>query len=148
MKISSTAFKENELIAKKYTCDGEGISPPITIENIPRDTKSLALIVRDPDAPSGDFVHWLVWNIPPDTEEFKEGKIPKGETREGVNDADEIGWIPPCPPEGKHRYEFNLYALDSNIDLPVMSNKIDLLSKIQGSLIEEAQIVGVYEKNK
>lgn len=145
MKITSTAFKHNKLIPKEYTCQGEGLNPPLNISELPDGTKSLALVVHDHDAPSGDFVHWLVWNIDPKVSEIKEGWMPV-DAQEGENDAGKVGWIPPCPPSGKHRYEFHFYALDSIIDLLPTSNKTDLRDEMKGKVLKEASLVGFYEK--
>lgn len=145
MKITSTAFKHNKMIPKKYTCQGEGINPPLHISDLPEGTKSLALIVHDHDLPGGDFVHWLVWNFDPKVSDIKEEWMPI-DAQEGKNDAGKIGWIAPCPPFGKHRYEFHLYALDSIIDLLPTSNKMDLREEMKGKILEEASLVGFYEK--
>lgn len=146
MKISSTAFKHNKMIPKEYTCEGEGLNPPLTIsEPPPEGTKSLALIVHDHDGPEGDFVHWVVWNIDPKIKEMKEGLMPV-DAQEGKNDAGESGWVPPCPPSGRHRYEFSLYALNAIIDLPTSSDKHDLRKEMIGRILEETSIVGFYEK--
>ena len=143
MKITSSAFEDNTLIPKKYTCEGENISPHLHVSGMPQETKSMALIVSDPDAPSGDFVHWLVWNISPDMEEVGEGTIPDGAV-EGFNDFGAVGWGGPCPPSGMHRYEFHAYALDSLIDLPETANKTDLRSELGGRILDEAVLIGLY----
>lgn len=145
MILSSSAFEENTLIPKKYSCEGKNINPPLSISNVPEATRSLVLIVTDPDAPSGNFTHWLVWNISPLTTVIEEGALPD-EVVEGKNDFGTFGWGGPCPPSGMHRYEFQLYALDTLIQLPQTSNKTDVLSHISGLVLEEATLTGLYAK--
>lgn len=137
---------ENTMIPRKYTCQGENTSPPLAIRDVPSGTKSLVLLVRDPDAPSEDFVHWLLWGIHPSVKKIDEGIVPKG-THEGLNDFGKFGWGGPCPPSGIHRYEFHLYALDTEISLPDASSKTDLRSHMNGSILEEALITGLYTKS-
>lgn len=146
MEITSSAFMQETMIPKKYTCQGENSSPPLFFSNVPENTKSLALEVRDPDAPSGDFVHWIAWNIDPTVTQIMEGRVPRG-VIQGMNDFGKPGWGGPCPPSGIHRYEFHLYALDQLIQLPQVSTKIDLRSNMNGSILEEASIVGLYTKS-
>ena len=133
------------MIPKDYTCQGDGINPSLRIEEVPEGTKSLALIMHDHDVAGGDFVHWLAWNIDPKVPEIKEGWMPI-DAMEGKNDAGQVGWIPPCPPSGKHRYEFHIYALDSILDLLPTSNKTDFRDEIKGKILAEASLVGFYEK--
>lgn len=107
--IKSPAFEPNTLIPKKYTCEGQNTNPPLTIQNIPQNTKSIAIIMDDPDAVEGIFDHWIVWNIPPQTTEISENYI---QGTQGINTAEENGYHGPCPPRGKpHRYFFKVYAL-------------------------------------
>ncbi len=138
MKIQSPAFQNNELIPAKYTCTGENIAPDLSFSEIPEETKSLALIVDDPDAPSGDFVHWLVWNIDPS------GDISSGV--QGKNDFGENKYGGPCPPSGVHRYFFKLFALDSTLDIPTSSTKADLLSAIEGHILAQSKLIGKFSK--
>ena len=145
MKITSNAFEEGEMIPKKYTCEGEDVSPKLEISDPPLGTMCYALIIVDPDAPTEDFVHWLLWNIQPDIEEIMEGTAPIGSI-EGANDFGRPGWGGPCPPSGVHRYEFHLYALDRTIELPPMSEKNELRSLIKDYILEEATLVGTYQK--
>lgn len=146
MKITSPAFAHNGMIPKKYTCQGEDARPLFEISDPPADTKSLAIIVQDPDAPTGDFVHWIIWDISPEVQEIGEDTIPVGAV-EGISDFGRMGWGGPCPPSGTHRYEFYLYALDSPIRLPAGSNKTDFRNEITGHILEEAQLIGLYEKS-
>lgn len=144
MQITSTAFEHNKSIPSKYTCDGENISPPISIREIPEGTKSLALIVDDPDAPSKTWVHWLVWNIDPGTSEIEEGSAPAG--IEGTTDFGRTGWGGPCPPSGTHRYFFKLYALDSDLNLDSSATKEELEAAMENHILEQSELVGLYQK--
>lgn len=146
MELSSTAFGNKEKIPSKYTCDGDEVSPPLKISNVPEDTKSLALISEDPDAPSGNWIHWVVWNIPPDTDEIPEGSLPSGAV-EGVTSFGDNKYGGPCPPSGSHRYYFRLYALDTDIDLPVASGKEDLKDAMENHIIEQAELMGTYTRS-
>lgn len=146
MEIISQAFEQNTTIPRIYTCEGENISPPLSIRNAPKGTRSFVLIVVDHDAPRVDFTHWLMWNIAPDSVEIKEGKPPQ-EAREGLNDFGKFGWGGPCPPSGIHRYEFQLFALDSMINMPDTSSKSDLQVQMNGLILAEASLVGLYGKS-
>ena len=145
MKITSTAFKHNKMIPKQYSCEGENINPPLFISEVPIPAKSLVLILHDHDGPDNDFVHWVVWNIDPKIKEIKEGSLPV-DAVEGKNDAGKDGWFGPCPPSGKHRYEFHFYALSSILDLPMTTDKKKLREVMQGKILEESSLVGLYEK--
>ena len=112
LTVSSPVFKNNGTIPSKYTCDRANVNPLLSIEHIPAGTKSLALIVDDPDAPAGIWVHWVLWNIRPETKELRENSVPKG-AQQGMNDFRKHPYSGPCPPSGTHRYVFNLYALDT-----------------------------------
>ena len=125
MQIISAAFKSNQPIPSKYTCDGKNISPPLEFKDVPQNASSLALIVDDPDAPGGDFVHWLVWNIPPTVLSILENFVPEGAVQ-GTTDFGNKKYGGPCPPSGTHHYFFKLFALDANLDLPPSSTKKDL----------------------
>lgn len=145
MNISSSSFDQNGLIPAKYTCDGKNISPQLSFSNIPENTISLALIVDDPDAPGGDWVHWLLWNIDPKTSEVKEGGVPEGAVQ-GLTDFGNNNYGGPCPPSGVHRYQFKLYALDTNLNLSENSKKSDLEKAIDGHIIDQTVSVGLYQK--
>jgi Raf kinase inhibitor-like YbhB/YbcL family protein len=145
MKLTSTAFTHNENIPSKYTCDGEDLSPPLTVSGVPASAKSLALIVDDPDAPAGDWVHWTLWNIKPDTTEIVEDKVPQGAT-EGYTDFGKPGWGGPCPPSGVHHYQFKLYALDSVLDLPATARKADLEKAMKEHSLDSTVLVGLYQR--
>jgi len=142
MKISSI-FKNNEMIPKKFTCQGKGINPKLIFEDIPKEAKSLALIMDDPDAPNQTFVHWVIFNMPI-THKIDEDSFLG---IEGINSAGEIGYIAPCPPTGSHRYFFKLYALDIMLDLKKGASKKDLELAMKDHIIEKTQIIGLYAKS-
>jgi len=147
LRISSNAFPNNGNIPSKYTCDGHDINPPLLIENVPQGSKSLVLIVDDPDAPMGTWVHWVVWNISPQTKEIKENDTPKGASF-GLNDFRKKSYGGPCPPSGTHRYFFKLYALDTALDLPAGAKKADTEKAMKGHIISQTQVIGLYKKSK
>ncbi|MBN2093805.1 MAG: YbhB/YbcL family Raf kinase inhibitor-like protein [Candidatus Zambryskibacteria bacterium] len=146
LKITSVAFEEGGKIPSKYTCDGENINPPFKIENIPPEAKSLALIADDPDAPSGVWVHWTVWNIDPNINKITEGNVPKGAI-EGQTSFGNSGYGGPCPPSGSHHYLFKFYALDTKLDLPVETNNDELEGFIRNHLIASGGLTGIYERD-
>jgi Raf kinase inhibitor-like YbhB/YbcL family protein len=146
MKLSSPAFKNNDLIPSKYTCQGENISPPLHITEVPKEAQSLILIVDDPDAPGGDFVHWTVWNIKPDLSEISENNVPNGAIQ-GQTDFGQAKYGGPCPPSGTHHYQFKLYALDCTLSLSATTTKTDLEKAMQGHILEQSLLVGLYKKN-
>lgn len=143
--IESPAFKNNTSIPKQYTCDGKDMNPPLAIRNIPSGTKSLALIVDDPDAPSGMWVHWVVWNIDPGTTQIDENSVPAG-AAQGRNDFKKTSYGGPCPPSGTHRYFFKLYALDTKLNLGNNSTKQDVEKAMKGHIIGDAQTMGLYKR--
>ena len=142
LKVSSIAFNENELIPVKYTCDGANVSPPLKIDHIPEEAKSLAVIVDDPDAPVGTWVHWVMWNIPV-THQIKENKA---HGIQGINDFGKNKYQGPCPPGGIHRYFFKVYALDDLIELPVNTTKHQLEKAMGEHIIAFGELVGIYER--
>ena len=144
MKLSAE-FKNGESIPKKFTCDGEDTNPELSIEDVPVDAKSLVLIVDDPDAPSGLWIHWTVWNIKPGTETIKENAVPPGAT-EGATSAGGPGYHGPCPPDGEHRYFFKLYALDIELNLSPTTEKEGLEEAMVGHVLDKAELVGVYAR--
>lgn len=144
-KISTPAFENNGTIPVRYTCDGPDVNPPLRIENAPPAAKSLVLIVDDPDAPRGLWVHWLAWNIPPEISEIKENSVPKGAVQ-GMNDFRKHIYGGPCPPSGTHRYFFKLYALDTMLTIGNHSEKPDLEKAMKGHVIAETQIMGRYSR--
>ena len=149
MLLISPSFENNGMIPKKFARDGGNINPELRIENVPVSAKSLALIMHDSDAPMlGGFTHWVVWNIVPTTALVKEESAPPGAV-EGRNTRGTGGYTGPYPPPGHgiHHYEFYLYALDATLDLPVASSKAELEVAMQGRIIEETKLVGLYERN-
>jgi Raf kinase inhibitor-like YbhB/YbcL family protein len=142
LTVTSTAFKNDEQIPIKYTCDGEEINPPLHIDGIPEEAKSLVLIVDDPDAPRGVFDHWLVWNIETRTT-IAEGSIP-GVV--GINGFGKTAYGGPCPPSGVHRYLFKVFALDSNLNLPAGADKKTLEQAMHSHVIADGELIGRYSK--
>ena len=146
LKIESTAFNNGELIPLKHTCDGENVNPPLVITGIPENTESLVLIVEDPDAPGGKWIHWTVWNISPSTNEIPENSVPQGAV-EGVTDFGTPGYGGPCPPSGKHRYFFKLYSLDTALNLTPSATVKDIEEAMRGHIIESTELMGTYERS-
>lgn len=143
LTVTSPAFQPNGKIPRKYSCDGQDINPPLTIEGVPKVSKSLALIIDDPDAPSGTFDHWVVWNIPPSTTTIPENSVPG---IEGLNSARQIGFTGPCPPSGTHRYFFKVYALDTELSLGRKSTKKQLEKAMQEHLLAKGELIGLYSR--
>lgn len=146
IQISSSAFTQNGSIPAKYTCDGLDVSPPLMIENVPPGAKSLALIVDDPDAPAGTWVHWVVWNIEPSAKEIKEDSLPAG-AQEGMSDFRKRGYGGPCPPSGTHRYFFKLYALDITLNLGPNTTKALLEQAIKRHIVAQSDLIGRYKRH-
>ena len=151
LSISSPAFQDGERIPAKYTCQGQDISPPLKWNRVPDETQSLTLIVDDPDAPSGVFTHWVIFNLPPDSRELPEAvpaasQLPSG-ALQGKNDFGKIGYGGPCPPPGyPHRYRFTLYALDRQLDLKAGSSKQQVLNAMEGHILAQGQLTGTYQR--
>jgi Raf kinase inhibitor-like YbhB/YbcL family protein len=145
MKITSAAFKHNQTIPFKYTCDGENISPPLAFADIPENTRSLVLIIDDPDASAGYWIHWLVWNIDPKITQIIENSVPQGAI-EGITSFSKPGYGGPCPPSDTHRYFFKLYALDIKLELTSESKKEDIEQVIQGHILDSAELIGLYQR--
>ncbi len=149
LQICSTSFQPNGEIAKKYTADGEDISPQIVISKLPTGTKSVALSCEDPDAPVGTWFHWLIWNISPSTTELKEGVLPKPEladgSLQGLNDFKKTGYNGPSPPKGPaHHYHFKVFALDQKLDLKANSDKGAFYKAIEGHTLGTGEVIGLY----
>lgn len=141
--VKSPAFESNKQIPKKYSCDGEEVNPPLTVDGIPTAAKTLALVVDDPDAPRGTFDHWVVYNISPTTK-IGENSVPG---MQGVNSASQHGYIGMCPPSGTHRYFFKVYALDTKLDLkPENTRKKDLEKAMQGHILAKGELIGLYNR--
>lgn len=146
MIIKSPSFNEGEFILSKFTCDGENTNPRLDIVAVPSSAKSLALIIDDPDSPSGNWLHWSIWNMSPKTKFIEEGKAPAGAT-EGMTDFRSVGYGGPCPGQGTHRYQFSLYALDTILDLPRGAKRDELEAAMEGHILGQARLVGVYKRN-
>jgi len=144
LKLISTVFSHNGHIPPLYTCEGKNINPPLIVENIPDGTKTLALIVEDPDAPRGVFDHWILWNISPN-EAIAENSNPG---ISGTNSFGKTGYGGPCPPSGEHRYFFRVFALDDELTLLTGSTKEELLDAMKGHILASAELMGVYQKHK
>ena len=156
LELRSTAFAHEGEIPRKYTCDGEDHSPPLSWTGVPADTKSLALIVDDPDAPDPKapkrvYVHWVLYNIPPDAaglaEAVRAADLPRG-TLEGLNDWGRTGYGGPCPPVGRHRYFHKLYALDTVLRDLGAATKAQVEAAMKGHVIAHAELVGTYQKKQ
>ncbi|MCL4416737.1 MAG: YbhB/YbcL family Raf kinase inhibitor-like protein [Actinobacteria bacterium] len=145
MKIISSAFENNSLMPSKYTCEGPEVNPPLEFKDVPEDSKSLVLIVDDPDAPVKTFIHWTIWNIDPKITEIGENSSPKGAI-EGITSSGKRGYDGPCPPSGTHRYFFKLFAIDKMLDLSPSSYVGDIESAIEGHVIRKAELIGLYKK--
>ena len=150
IKITSPAFEEGGLIPKKYTCDGSNVSPPLRWDSVPDGTESIAIICEDPDAPSGTWMHWILFNLPAECRELAEN-IPDDETlhdstRQGINDFGSIGYSGPCPPWGIHRYFFKIFALDCTLDIVHLVDK-DILNLAMGDhILATGQLMGRYQR--
>jgi hypothetical protein len=150
IKITSPAFEEGSLIPRKYTCDGPNVSPPLAWTSVPEGTKSFALICDDPDAPMGTWVHWVLYNLPPNLPALPENIPPRTEldngAKQGTNDFRKIGYGGPCPPGGTHRYFFKIYALDTVLNLEARATKSQLLTAMKGRILAEGQLMGRYKR--
>lgn len=148
MELLSPAFSFGEKIPVKYTCDGKNISIPLVFKDVPSHAKSIVVIMDDPDAPMGVFVHWVIYNIPPSLQALPEGIPPALELeygmKQGRNDFGKIGYGGPCPPSGVHRYYIKAYALDRTLNLQAGLNKRELLQIIRPYIIDQAVLMGVY----
>lgn len=149
MKLTSTAFENEGNIPRKYTCDGDGISPPLSFSNIPSGTISFALIMDDPDVSTsvkedGIWDHWVRFNIPATTTHIREGEQPAGTA--GTGTGNNTQYQPPCPPDTQHHYYFNLYALDTLLDLPSGSTKKQVMDAMKGHILAKAILIGRYRK--
>ncbi len=145
MKIESFAFKNGGEIPSRFTCDGENINPELIFKCVPKNAKSLALIVDDPDAPMGVWGHWVIWNINPKITEINQNSVPIGAVV-GENSANKNEYQGPCPPNGLHHYFFRLYALDTIFFLDTNIKAPDLIKAMEGHIIEQAELIGTYER--
>jgi len=145
MILSSPSFQNNGYLPAKFTCDGVGVNPPLRFADIPDGAISLALILDDPDSPSKQFTHWLIWNIDPKTTAIEENSFPR-EAIQGRTNFRENKYGGPCPPTGAHHYRFRLYALDAMLDLPLSTDKPSLLAALAGHTLAEAELIGLYAR--
>jgi Raf kinase inhibitor-like YbhB/YbcL family protein len=146
LTLKSAAFADGKPIPDQYSCWGEGMSPPLEWSGAPTETKSFALIVDDPDAPSGTYVHWVIYNIPPSSTGLTEAVAPEAQLQDGslqgTNSSRRTGFTSPCPPSGTHRYYFKLHALDTALDLSPGASKDQLLQAMQGHVLAQGQLMG------
>ena len=151
MRLTSPAFQSDAEMPRKYTCDGEDLSPPLRWENLPAGTKAFALIAEDPDAPGGTWIHWLLYDLPAQTKELTED-VSKTEViavggKQGINDFGKLGYGGPCPPPGSaHRYYFRLYALDAETNLKPRAVKQQLLDALKVRVLGAAELMGRYKR--
>lgn len=151
IEVRSTAFAEGDRIPSDFTCDGADMSPPVEWANIPSGTKSIAILVEDPDAPSGNWSHWLAYDLPPSLRQLPPGipaskGLPAGGTQ-GRTDFGKMGYSGPCPPQGNHRYFFRVYALDAILGLKPGVTKQELLRAMQGHILAQGQLMGTYDRS-
>jgi hypothetical protein len=149
LKLTSTAFAEGQPIPKRYTCDGENVSPPLAWSGVPAATKRLVLVVDDPDAPGGLFTHWIVFNLPPSTSTLPEVVKPAANQgiSQGTNDFGKPGYGGPCPPKGRHRYVFHLFALESWPDGLTQPSRAKLDAALQkGHVLAQTALTGTYQR--
>ncbi|AFY46507.1 Raf kinase inhibitor-like protein, YbhB/YbcL family [Nostoc sp. PCC 7524] len=151
MRLLSNSFSADGMIPLKFSCEGEGISPSLKWEDAPIETQSFALIVDDPDAPNRTFVHWVLYDLPRQTNNLPEA-IPNtptvdGSGIQGKNDGEQFGYFPPCPPKGIHRYFFKLYALDGTLGLDFGATKEEVEAAMSGHILAKAELIGRYQKH-
>jgi len=145
MRMTSPAFVDSKSIPSNYTCDGDDQSPPLAIEGVPPEAKSLALVMDDPDAPAGVWVHWVLWNIDPATARIAQGSVPPG-AEQGENSWKRRNYGGPCPPSGRHRYYFRLFALKERLDLSPSATRKDLDRAMQGKIVARCELLGLYSR--
>ncbi len=145
MELTSPVFTTHQPIPLKYTCDGDNINPPLHVREVPIDSKTLVLIMDDPDAPSGTWIHWTLWNIAPITKDILENNIPI-HAIEGITTKGKPGYGGPCPPSGRHRYFFKLYALDIELNLNPQANVGQLQKAMDGHILAKTELVGLYQR--
>ena len=144
LDVTSSAFSHRNNIPSKYTCDGENVNPPLHIKNIPKECKSMAIIVDDPDAPVGVWDHWIVWDIKPQ-KKIKEDSVPG---TEGINSFQKHEYSGPCPPSGLHHYYFKVYALDRELKLGAFAKKKDLERAMEDHILAAGGIIATYQRKK
>jgi Raf kinase inhibitor-like YbhB/YbcL family protein len=151
IEVTSSAFEEGQMMPAEYTADGRNISPPLEWSAVPQGTKSIALINDDPDAPMGTWVHWVLYNMPPDVTSLEENILPQetlaNGAQQGTTDFGRIGYGGPAPPSGTHRYYFKVYALDSMLDLPTGATKSEVEAEMEGHMLASGQLMGKYSRS-
>lgn len=152
LELTSDSFDEGDTIPVRHTCDGEDLSPPLSVGGVPDEAESLAMIVDDPDAPAGTWVHWVLYGLPADIRSLPQGVPADADvldgTLQGENDFGDLGWGGPCPPPGEeHRYVFSLYALEGTPGLESGATKERLLEAIEPMVLEEARLTGRYQRS-
>lgn len=147
MKIESPEFGNESIMPPKFTCDGEDLAPPLRLSGIPKEAKTVALVVEDPDAPSGKWIHWTVWDMTAAPTLTVEGDLPAG-AKEGVTSYGKTGYGGPCPPSGTHRYFFKAFALDCELDLPTETMADGLMAAMEGHVLDKAQLIGLYRRQQ
>jgi Raf kinase inhibitor-like YbhB/YbcL family protein len=150
IKVTSVAFQQGQPIPRQYTCAGINISPPLEWSGVPKTAKTIAIVADDPDAPGGDWVHWVLYNVPAENIGFVEN-VPVSETLkaggfQGKNDFGKIGYGGPCPPSGTHRYFFKLYAVDAELPLKAGATRAELEKALEGHVVAQAQLMGTYSR--
>jgi Raf kinase inhibitor-like YbhB/YbcL family protein len=150
IQITSPAFEDGGMIPQQYACDGDNISPPLSWGSVPEGTKSIALIVDDPDAPGGTFVHWVLYDLPAEVQDLPEDLPPDKAFpvggKQGINSTSRLGYTGPCPPRGTHRYFFRLYALDTMTNLPAGETREKLREAMEGHILAQGQLMGRYKR--
>lgn len=146
MRIDSSVFHDGTPLQAAQTCDGAGVRPPLLVSDVPEGTQSLAVVVEDPDAPGGTFMHWIAWNLPPDTTSIRNDELPNSAV-EGTNSAGTIGWFAPCPPSGNaHHYVFTVYALDTMLTLPAGTSYERFARDVDGHILAKGAMTGTYQR--
>lgn len=145
LDLISPVFRHGAPIPPQYSCKGQNVNPPLNIFNVPPDAESLTLIMHDPDAVNGDFLHWLVWDIPPGTDVIPVNSVPVGAVQ-GLNGMGQTGYTGPCPPAstGTHHYIFDIYALDTSLNLPTNSTLTDVVNAQKGHVLDHCELVGLF----
>lgn len=147
MRVTSPSFCSGEMIPAKYTCDGKDVNPELLFEDVPGDTQSIAILVDDPSSPSGNWLHWSVWNISPTTRMIRENSVPQG-AREGETDFSEIGYGGPCPGVGEHEYRFTAYALDCILDIGHGAPRNVIEEAMEGHVLAQGALHARYQRQK
>ncbi len=145
MTLASSAFQNQQSIPSQYSCQGEDINPPLQIEEVPSEAKTLALIVDDPDAPGQTWDHWILWDIPVEINFIQKGTVPD-KAVQGINSFKKHNYGGPCPPSGIHHYHFKLYALNTTLSLVESAGKAELEQAMAGHILQEAELIGLYQK--